>query len=137
MGEVDKSKAYFDTAATKYEKYVKEQPDIAVLHAHLGFAYAGLGKRSAALAEGEKAVELDSTTRSLDDVIGLTNPKLNLAHIHILVGNYDTAIAQLGDVLKSPGWLSYWRLKLNPLYDPLRGYPGFQKLLKAESKGRT
>jgi tetratricopeptide (TPR) repeat protein len=133
MGEDEKSKMHFDSARVTYEKLTKANPEIAGLHSYLGLAYAGMGRSSEAIEEGEKAVELDRATRLLDDMLNpYTNPPLNLAHINILIGNYAAAIEQLAALLSSPSELTLWRLKLDPVYDPLRSHPRFQKLLRRE-----
>ncbi|NIV72385.1 MAG: tetratricopeptide repeat protein, partial [Calditrichae bacterium] len=131
MEEDDKSKMHFDSARVIYEKLVDANPEIAGWHSSLGLACAGLGLGSRAVREGEKAVELSRKTRLLDDMLNpYSNPPLRLAHIHILIGNYDTAVEQLGALLSSPGELTHWRLKLDPLYDPLRSHPRFHELLE-------
>lgn len=135
MGEDEKSKTHFDSARVIYQNLTRANPEIAGLHSSLGLAYAGTGRSSEALEEGEKAVELDRATRLLDDMLNpYTNPPLNLAHINILIGNYDAAIEQLEALLASPGELTLWRLKLDPLYDPLRSHPRFRKLLREDKE---
>jgi hypothetical protein len=46
------------------------------------------------------------------------------------VGDKDRAIETLADAAKRPGGrLSYGHLRLNPLWDPLRGDPRFEAIV--------
>jgi TolB-like protein/Tfp pilus assembly protein PilF len=131
MDDRSRAKAHFDSSAAIYEKRVEKQPDNLDWHLSLGLAYAGLGKISAALREGEQAVEIHKATLPIVSVISFyTSAPLNLAHINILIGDHDEAIEQLETLLSIPSELTLWRLKLDPLYDPLRTHPRFQKLLE-------
>jgi hypothetical protein len=46
------------------------------------------------------------------------------------VGNYDAAIDLLDYLLSIPSWMSVRRLKLHPMWDPLRDHARFQALLE-------
>jgi hypothetical protein len=52
-----------------------------------------------------------------------------LALIFAWTGKKDNALAQLNDAVKIPGYLSYGELRLDPVWDPLRGDPRFQKIV--------
>ena len=121
--------ADFDALRAQYEELVKGEPDYAPYHSILGRAYAGLGRKATAIREGERAVELLPVSKS---ATGGTYRLQALAHIYILVGEYDQAIDQLEYLLSIPSYVSIWRLKLDPLYDPLREHPRFQRLLEGE-----
>ena len=47
------------------------------------------------------------------------------------VGEKDLALEQLAQATRLPGYLSYGRLKLLPYWDPLRGDPGFEKIVNS------
>ena len=96
-------------------------------YSFLGLAYAGLGFKDEAIRHGERAVENMPITK--DAVMG-TYPLYRLAEIYIKVGEYEKAIAQLDYLLSIPSNLSINILKLDPLYDPLRENPRFQRLLE-------
>jgi hypothetical protein len=53
----------------------------------------------------------------------------NSAVVHAWTGATDKAFAELGVLTKMPYGLYYGQLKLNPLWDPLRKDPRFDKLL--------
>jgi hypothetical protein len=46
-----------------------------------------------------------------------------------LVGDYDTAIDQLEQLLGAPSWISIPVLRTDPLWARLRGHPRFERLL--------
>jgi hypothetical protein len=52
-----------------------------------------------------------------------------LSVIYAWSGEKDLAIQQLTRALQIPSNLSYGRLKLHPYFDPLRGDPGFEKIV--------
>ena len=52
-----------------------------------------------------------------------------LAVIYAGVGEKDLALEQLRIASSIPGYLSYGSLRLDPLWDPLRGNPDFEKIV--------
>lgn len=58
----------------------------------------------------------------------------DLARIYAAVGQLDAAVEVLGRVLAMPTDLGAAGLALDPAWAPLRGHPGFQRLV-ASSKG--
>ena len=97
------------------------------LHSQLGIAYASLGRKEAAIREGQKGVDLLPISK--DAVYG--PPRIyNLAVIYVMVGEYDAAIGQLELPLSIPSWVSVPLLRLDPTWDPLRDHPRFQALLE-------
>ena len=128
LGNSGKVNAYYDSARIRYEQYVKDTPQQYRPHINLGLAYAGLGRAQEAVQEGKRAVLLYEN--EFYGYVGYTGILLNMAHIYILAGQYDEAINQLEICLSEPGDLTRWRLKLDPIYDPLRDHPGFQKFLE-------
>ena len=55
-----------------------------------------------------------------------------MAHIYVMVGEYEAAIDQLEVLLSIPSELSVQLLRIDPRYDPLRDHPRFQALLERE-----
>ena len=53
----------------------------------------------------------------------------NLALIYAWTGERDLAIEQLAIVAKIPCGPTYGELRLNPVWDPLRGDPRFEKIV--------
>ena len=53
----------------------------------------------------------------------------NLAQVYLWTGEKDLALDQLERVERVPNLVSYGYLKLQPIWDPLRGNPLFEKLV--------
>jgi len=86
---------------------------------------ACLGRKEDAINEGKKAVEV--LPESEDAVEG---PKATaaLAEIYASVGEHDEAFLLLDHLLAVPNGLTVPQLRLDPVWDPLRADPRFQKL---------
>jgi TolB-like protein/Tfp pilus assembly protein PilF len=128
LGEEAKAAASYDSARVQYEELVQGAPDNALYHRMLGGVYAGLGRKEEAIRAGEKAVELAPVSK--DAYIDGPDALIGLANTYILVGEYDQALDKLEYLLSIPSNLSIWRLKLSPIYEPLRELPRFQALLE-------
>jgi serine/threonine-protein kinase len=87
---------------------------------------AALGNKENAIREGRRAVELLPVTKDSIDGAELVQ---YLAVIYAGVGEKDLALEQLRIASSIPGYLSYGSLRLDPLWDPLRGDPGFEKIV--------
>ena len=93
----------------------------------LGVVDAALGNKEDAIREGERAVALMPVSKSAVD-----GPVLMryLAIIYAWTGEKDRAIKRLSEVVKLPvAGMSYGQLRLNPLWDPLRGDPRFEAII--------
>ena len=90
----------------------------------LALAYAGLGEREKALQQAQDAVKAYET-----DAIGKPQAEITLGQIQARFGDFDAAIAALPHLLEVPAGLTTANLKLDPLWDPLRKDPRFQKLI--------
>ena len=53
---------------------------------------------------------------------------IDLARIYAMTGRVDEAVDELEYVLSIPADLSVWDLRLDPMWDPLRGDPRFEAL---------
>jgi hypothetical protein len=87
---------------------------------------AVLGNAEDAIREGRRAVELLPVTRDSIDGAQLVQ---YLAVICAWAGQKDLALEQLRIASSVPGYLSYGSLKLDPLWDPLRKDPRFEKIV--------
>lgn len=127
MGQSKLKQEHYDSARSFLEAKVTEWPEDARIHSSLGLAYAGLGRNEEAIREGKTAVKLLPVTK---DAWRGPFRVCDLAHIYVMVGEYDAAIEQLEYLLSIPGEISIPLLKLDPTWDPLRDNPRFQKMLK-------
>jgi TolB-like protein/Tfp pilus assembly protein PilF len=89
----------------------------------LAFAYAGLGERDKALEQAKTAVSLYSS-----DAVAAPSAEIALAQIQARTGDLNSAIAALPHLLEVIGGITRADLRFNPLWDPLRKDPRFQKL---------
>jgi len=124
-GDRARARVYADSARRAFEAQLRHPParaapTYALEHAFLGLALAFLGRRAAAVREGQVAIASGGAG---------AYAKHQLARIYILVGEPDQALDQLESLLRlpyslSPGWL---RIDLN--FAPLRGNPRFERLI--------
>ena len=126
MNEAKMEQAYYDSARSFLQNRVDERPEDARYHSSLGIVYAGLGRKDEAIREGKQAVELLPVSKEAwRGAVHLED----LAHIYVMVGEYDAAIDQLEFLLSVPSPISSSLLRLDPKWAPLRDNPRFQKLL--------
>jgi TolB-like protein/Tfp pilus assembly protein PilF len=125
-GNINTSRIYFDSAAVVLENRVEARPDDPPLHSSLSFAYAGLGRRYAAIREGRRAVELRPPSK--DTWLGVDMVR-NLAVAYATLGEADSAVKQLKFLLSVPSWISQPWLRADPTWDPIRRHGGFQALV--------
>jgi non-specific serine/threonine protein kinase len=119
-------RAHAEAARAGFEEQLRAAPQDAQRHLLLGLALAYLGRKGAAVREGERGLEL--MTLPTD---ALSDPYLEhlLVRIYILVGQHDKALDHLEPLLKIPYHLSPGWLKIDPNFDPLRNHPRFRKLV--------
>jgi hypothetical protein len=108
------------------EKRVQAQPNYGPVICILGLIDAGLGQKEEALHEGRQAVELLPLEK---DAINGMHMIEYFAIIAAWTGEKDLACEQLAIATRLPGYLGYGQLKLLPYWDPLRGYPCFEKIV--------
>src|SRR5881227_2618696 len=132
-GETAHAKADAEQARSTLESLKKDQPENAFVAAALAIAYAALDEKDSALNEAQRAITLLPSNKNR-----LSGPAFeeNLALVEVIVGENTRAIATLTRLLQTPygGWLysptpiTPALLRLDPIWDPLRADPVFQKL---------
>jgi len=126
-------------ARTELESFLKEQPGNYFLIGDLALTDAGLGDKTAALAMAERAIIANPIEK---DAFSGPRPLEILARVAARMGEPDRAIAALQKLLSMPGQgalaenipLTPALLRLDPMFDPLRNDPRFQKLVASASK---
>jgi serine/threonine-protein kinase len=122
-------------ARNELEAFLREQPENYVLIGDLALVNMGLGDKAAALALSERAMAALPIER---DAINGPGPIEILARVAARMGERDRAIAALGKLLSMPYGgplgtqdipLTPALLRLDPMFDPLRNDPRFQKLV--------
>jgi TolB-like protein/Flp pilus assembly protein TadD len=119
-------------ALNTLEPLYKNQQDNAKVAALLSLSHAVLGNNGLALKEAERAIMLLPSTK---DVLNGPGLEENLALVQTMVGDNSHAISIVARLLQTPYVSTFWggfitraRLRLDPLWDPLRDDPAFQKL---------
>jgi Serine/threonine protein kinase len=129
-GDLAAAQAAFTAARAKQEAAVlaarTRQPDLASTLSTLGVIDAALGRKEEALREGRQAVELAPIAKDSTDG---PNAVYHLALNYAWTGERDLAIEQLEIVSKIPNGPTYGELCLDPVWDPLRGDPRFEKIV--------
>jgi len=127
------AKVAAEQARNTLEQICKNQPDNPDFAVLLSLAYATLGEKNSALKEAERAIILLPSAK--DRMYGPAFEE-NLALIQTMFGANSQAISTLALLLQTPYYGGFYietpvtpaLLRLDPIWDPLRGDPAFQKL---------
>ena len=121
-------------ARSELEPFLKEQPENFVLLGDLALTNMGLGDDAAALTLAERAIAMFPTDK---DALTGPRPLEILARVAARIGQSDRSISMLEKLLSMPYEgplaanppLTPALLRLDPMFEPLRKDPRFQKLV--------
>jgi tetratricopeptide (TPR) repeat protein len=128
-GDTAAAHATWQQVQTKVEQLRRSKGgdfDNRAFYGALASAYVGLGDKTKAFAflkEGQSVV-----LASKDEVSAARFVEM-MARIAAQAGEKELALDQLAISAQKPGGVTYGDLKLNPLWDPLRGDPRFEKIV--------
>jgi TolB-like protein/class 3 adenylate cyclase/Flp pilus assembly protein TadD len=126
-------------ARSELEPFLKEQPDNWQLIGDLALTSMGLGDKAAALTLTERAMASNPIEK---DAVSAPRSIEILARVAAQMGEPDRAITALQKLLSLSGQgalaenipLTPALLRLDPMFDPLRNDPRFQKLCEDKPK---
>ncbi|PYK50852.1 MAG: hypothetical protein DME51_04595 [Verrucomicrobia bacterium] len=126
LHDEDGARTAFLKARSAAEEQLKRSPDAADTHIQLARVLAYLGEKDAALAEAQRATELQPESKD-----AFSGPEITagVAEVHAVLGNNGRAIEILDGLLNRPSSITVEYLKVNPIWDSLRNDPNFQVLL--------
>ena len=121
------ARAAFLKAKSIAEDNLKKSPNSADAHLQLAKALAQLGEKEVALAEAQHASELLPESK---DAFGGAEIAAGVAEVYAILGDNDRVIDVLDGLLTRPSSITAQGLKINPIWDPVRGDPRFQALIE-------
>lgn len=126
MGDAEKARVAFLAAREQAAQTAARRPDDAKAVIVLSEIDARLGNRSEAIRGGEHALSLLPPSRDAVDGPWMIT---RLAGIYAQLGDHDRALELLSQAAKLPLGPSYGLLKLDEVWDPLRGDARFDEIV--------
>jgi tetratricopeptide (TPR) repeat protein len=126
QGRNPRMEAKFGAARDQLAQKVEAHPEDTDLLSVLGLIDAALGRKQEAIEEANRAVEIMPISRDAVDGPFLV---ANLAIVYAWTNESDLAFEALSTSVRAPAGVAYGDLKLDPVFDPLRKDPRFEKLL--------
>ncbi|HUR96682.1 MAG TPA: tetratricopeptide repeat protein [Pyrinomonadaceae bacterium] len=145
---------HFDEAAAELQKALEFNPNALDAHLFLGFVYVQQGKKQEGIAELQAVAKLSDQNPSMRALLGYayasagntnaarailrefdsqTNKQpvsqVETAMIYIALGENDRAFEWLDKAFEQRAWQLRF-LKVEPIFDPLRGDPRFADLMR-------
>ena len=125
-GDAAKATAAFRDCRDILTQRLVVKPEHARTIAVLAQVDANLGEKDLAISEAQHAIDLMPTSKDIYDGALVLE---GLAQVYTWTGDRDRAIETLQKLQTMPGYTNYGRLKLHPLWAPLRGDPRFEKIV--------
>ena len=127
-GDSARANAAFSAARAILEQRLIVKPEHARTLAVLAQVDAALGHKELAIQEAQHAVDLMPLSKDIYDGALVLE---GLAQVYTWTNEPDRAIELLQKLVTMPGYTNYARLKLLPMWNPLRGDPRFEKIVNS------
>jgi TolB-like protein/Tfp pilus assembly protein PilF len=127
-GDSARTAEAFSAARTILEQRLALKPEHARTLAVLAQVDAGLGRKELAIQEAKHAVDLMPVSKDVYDGALVLE---GLAQVYTSTNDPDRAIELLQKLVAMPSYVNYARLKLHPMWNPLRGDPRFEKIVNS------
>jgi TolB-like protein len=127
-GDSARATEAFSTARAILEQRLAVKPEHARTLAVLAQVDAGLGHKELAIREAQHAVDLMPLSKDVYDGALVLE---GLAQVYTWSNEPDRAIELLQKLAAMPCYVNYARLKLHPMWNPLRGDPRFEKIVNS------
>jgi tetratricopeptide (TPR) repeat protein len=125
-GDAAGAQTAFAAARAEVARVLTGQPEFPQPLSVLAMIDAALGNKEQAVAEGRRASELLPITR---DAITGARVLEHLAITYAWCGDKDHALEKLSILSSIPSDVNYGRLRLDPIWDSLRGDPRFKQIV--------
>jgi TolB-like protein/Tfp pilus assembly protein PilF len=131
QGQTEKAHGYFEATRKASEAWIAQHPNETTIFearpmAWIAQADAGLGRKEDALREAQHALEVWPLSR---DATITPDIAQIIAVAYIWAGEREAALQLLGQFAKVPYGPTAGDLKLNPVWDDIRGDPRFDKII--------
>ena len=127
-GDSAKTAAAFRECRDILAQRLVVKPEHARTIAVLAQVDASLGQKDLAVQEAQHAIQLMPVSKDIYDGALVLE---GLAQVYTWTGDRDRAIEVVQKLVTMPGYTNYCRLKLHPLWAPLRGDPRFDKIVNS------
>jgi serine/threonine protein kinase/Flp pilus assembly protein TadD len=141
-GQEETAKITLQQARSELEPALRQRPDDLAIMGDLALVNVVLGDKSVALSLAERSMSTISIEK--DALIG-PEPVEIFARVAAQAGQHDRSIAALEKLIRLPYAgplpenlpLTPALLRLDPMFDPLRGNPRFEKLAASDAWNKT
>ena len=127
-GDRRRAQVYADSALEPSRIQAEDDTSSAGPIALYGVMLAYLGRRDEAIAAARGGVERE--LRVGDDGARNTQyQRIQLVRVYLALGENDAALDQIEKVLVRPAYMNRAWMRLDPLFEPLRGNPRFERMV--------